>query len=223
MTSQTMGNRPSDELNRLARKLKGFEDEEAAARDWGNLAIGSLNNLSADGIYTKLSRCEEQIADLNAKIESEKLRMDSIRLLFDTVNQCKASMVASVLGPIEQNASKMLSRIAGSKLGSIQLDEAFVPKGIKPGLAMREVDLCNLSGGEQEQLFLVTRLAMGQLLAKGERQLVVLDDVLNATDTDRLSRLLALMEEAADHLHIVILTCHPERISCFRQSSVIPR
>jgi uncharacterized protein YhaN len=52
---------------------------------------------------------------------------------------------------------------------------------------------------------------LGEVLAKDERQLVVLDDVLNATDTGRLARLLTVLEEAADCLQIVILTCHPER------------
>jgi len=35
--------------------------------------------------------------------------------------------------------------------------------------------------------------------------------VLNATDTARLARVLTLLEECADRLQIVILTCHPER------------
>jgi uncharacterized protein YhaN len=52
---------------------------------------------------------------------------------------------------------------------------------------------------------------LGQVLAKDERQLVVLDDVLNATDTGRLARVLTLLQDSADRLQIVILTCHPER------------
>jgi uncharacterized protein YhaN len=71
--------------------------------------------------------------------------------------------------------------------------------------------LHNLSGGEQEQLYLVARLALAEVLAKHQRQLVVLDDVLNATDSGRLARLLNLMEEVSDRLQIIILTCHPER------------
>ena len=41
--------------------------------------------------------------------------------------------------------------------------------------------MINLSGGEQEQLFLIIRLALGQVLAKEERQLVVLDDAVSYT------------------------------------------
>jgi uncharacterized protein YhaN len=105
----------------------------------------------------------------------------------------------------------MLGRIAGPRLGTIQFTENFVPVGVRPEIVSEPVDLTNLSGGEQEQLFLITRLALGQVLAKDERQLVVLDDVLNATDTGRLARVLTLLEESADHLQIIILTCHPER------------
>ena len=55
------------------------------------------------------------------------------------------------------------------------------------------------------------RLALANVLAKDARQLVVLDDVLNATDAGRLARLLTLLEEMSALLQIVILTCHPER------------
>jgi len=76
-----------------------------------------------------------------------------------------------------------------------------------------------LSGGEQEQLYLIARLALADVLAKEERQLVVLDDVLNATDAGRLARLLNLLEEVSDRLQIIILTCHPERYRGLEQAT----
>ena len=106
---------------------------------------------------------------------------------------------------------RVLARVAGPRLGIVRLTDQFVPTAIQPDARTEAVELDNLSGGEQEQLFLVTRLALGKVLAKDERQLVVLDDVLNATDSGRLARVLTLLEEAADRLQIVILTCHPER------------
>jgi uncharacterized protein YhaN len=112
----------------------------------------------------------------------------------------------------------MLARIAGPRLGAVRFTENFVPAGVQPGIVTEPVTLTNLSGGEQEQLFLVARLALGHVLAKDERQLVVLDDVLNATDTNRLARVLTLLEESADHIQIVVLTCHPERYRALEQA-----
>ena len=202
---------PQKDLQKLERQLKALEEAEAKARDDENKAEGRLQTLATEGAYTKLVACEEKLADLNARIRRERLRMDATKLLYDTVTSCKAAIVAAVAAPVERTATHMLSRIAGPRLGTVQFTENFVPVGVRPEIVSEPVDLTNLSGGEQEQLFLITRLALGQVLAKDERQLVVLDDVLNATDTGRLARVLTLLEESADHLQIVILTCHPER------------
>ena len=202
---------PQKDLQKLERQLKGLEEAEAKARDDENKAEGRLQTLATEGAYSKLAACEEKLADLNARIRRERLRMAATKLLYDTVTSCKAAIVAAVAAPVERTATHMLGRITGPRLGGVQLTENFVPVGVRPEIVNEPVDLTNLSGGEQEQLFLITRLALGQVLAKEERQLVVLDDVLNATDTSRLARVLTLLEESADRLQIVILTCHPER------------
>ncbi len=82
---------------------------------------------------------------------------------------------------------------------------------VAPETAEASVNLDNLSGGEQEQLYLATRLALADALAKHERQMVVLDDVLTATDAGRFARVMTVLEEAAQRLQVIILTCHPER------------
>ena len=46
---------------------------------------------------------------------------------------------------------------------------------------------------------------------RDERQLVVLDDVLTATDAGRLARIMTILEEVAQHLQVLVITCHPER------------
>jgi len=209
---------PQKDLQKLERQLKALEEAEAKARDDENKAEGRLQTLATEGAYSKLVACEEKLADLDARIRRERLRMDATKLLYDTVTSCKAAIVAAVAAPVERTATNMLGRIAGPRLGTVQFTENFVPVGVRPEIIREPVDLNNLSGGEQEQLFLITRLALGQVLAKEERQLVVLDDVLNATDTGRLARVLTLLEESADHLQIVILTCHPERYKALEEA-----
>jgi len=46
---------------------------------------------------------------------------------------------------------------------------------------------------------------LAQILARGERQLVVLDDVLTATDSGRLARVMGVLEEAAQRLEVLVL------------------
>ena len=206
-----IGEDPGKTVEKLERQFQALGKAEAEARDDESTAKGRLQTLAEAGAYSKLAACDEKRAGLAARIRSEKLRMDALRLLYETVASCKAAAIAAVAAPVERAATRMLARVAGPRLGTLRLTEGFVPAGIQPEIMGAAVEVDNLSGGEQEQLFLVTRLALGQVLAREERQLVVLDDVLNATDTGRLARMLTLLEEAAQRLQIVILTCHPER------------
>jgi uncharacterized protein YhaN len=91
------------------------------------------------------------------------------------------------------------------------MGDAFEPAGVVPEISGEEVSLESVSGGEREQIYLATRLALAEVLAKKERQMVVLDDVMTYTDAGRMARVMAILEEEAQHLQIVILTCHPER------------
>lgn len=71
------------------------------------------------------------------------------------------------------------------------------------------------------RVYLATRLALAEVLTKDERQLVVLDDVLTATYVDRLGRIMTILEESAQHLQILILTCHPERYHSLKSANFI--
>jgi uncharacterized protein YhaN len=116
-----------------------------------------------------------------------------------------------VLGPVERRASETLRRITGPELGAIRLDESFLPNHVAPESTDATVAIDEISGGEREQVHLAVRLALADSLFDGQRQLVVLDDVLTATDSARFARVLPILEEAAERFQILILTCHPER------------
>jgi uncharacterized protein YhaN len=208
---QEIAGDPLKTVQKLEAQHKALELAQQESREKEIKAESKLQDLAAQGTYSKLAAYEEKLSDLRDRLQKEKLQMEAARLLYDTFLSCKSAMVAAVAAPVETAATRMLSRIAGPRIGTIRLTDSFVPSGVEPELSAGKVDLGNLSAGEQEQLFLVTRLALGEVLARKERQLVVLDDVLNATDTARLARMLSLLEEASERLQIVILTCHPER------------
>ncbi|MFO8089102.1 MAG: hypothetical protein R6U13_04640, partial [Desulfatiglandaceae bacterium] len=202
---------PEMVLEKLEKSLTAVQELVQNTRDEERRAMGTLETLTAQGPYSILAEAEEEVARLEEEIERENLRMDAVKLLYDTVKQCKSEAVASVAKPVEENATRLLQRIAGRRIGQIAIGENFGPSGVRPELVESHVELFNLSGGEQEQLYLATRLALAEVLARNERQMVVLDDVLTATDTGRLARVMTILEESAEHLQILILTCHPER------------
>ncbi len=200
------------------RQFEAVNQEASRAREQEVREEARLEGLSAQGPYSVLAAAEERVAQLEQQVKREEVRVEAIRLLQDTVAACRAEAIAAVTKPVEIAATRTLQRIAGRRLGRVQVGDAFEPAAVIPEMVEQAVTLDNLSGGEQEQLYLATRLALAEILGKEERQLVVLDDVLTATDAGRLARVVNVLEDAAQHLQVLILTCHPERYRGLRQA-----
>jgi uncharacterized protein YhaN len=202
---------PVDTVARLEKQLEAAN--QAAIQAFGDERDEErhLQDLNAQGTYSLLVAAEERVAALQAEFAAEELRAGAIRLLRDTLVECRAEAVEAVAGPVEAVATQIFQRIAGGRLGHLKLGDSFEPANVVPEISGDAVSLDSVSGGEREQIHLATRLALAEVLAREERQMVVLDDVMTFTDAGRMARVLAVLEEEAQRLQIIVLTCHPER------------
>lgn len=212
---------PGDELKRLQRQRDAAEGAASRALGEEKLEEGRLANLTLEAPHSLLAAAEEEVAALSERLDRETLRMKAVGLLWNTYSSSKAQAVAAVTAPVESAATRTLERIAGRRFGGIHLGGGFVPDGLRPEMAKSTVAIAEASCGEREQIFLATRLALAEVLASNERQLVILDDALTASDTGRLTRAMRVLEEAADKLQILILTCHPERYRGIQEANFI--
>ncbi|MBF8299244.1 MAG: hypothetical protein HW397_293 [Dehalococcoidia bacterium] len=208
------------DMENLAKLQRSAENTAKEALAEEKKAEGKLEQLSSQGTYSALAEIEEQVAFLRDELANEELNVYAAALLHTVCEECRREMVAQISEPVERTASEILRRIAGGRLGTIQLGEAFEPIAVLPEAIGQPVAIENASGGEKEQIYIAIRLALAKVLAQGERQLVVLDDVLTSTDSGRLARVLRVLGEAAQHLQIVILTCHPERYGALDQAKL---
>jgi hypothetical protein len=208
---------PADEVQREQRNLDAQRKKATATVEQEKMAEGRLESLARLGVYSRLAELDEQIAAVEEELGRQRLRAAAVKLLRDTVVAQRQRATAAVSGPVEAAASDVLRRIGGGRLGRIGLGENFAPGRVAPasagdgGAGDKGVELDVLSGGEREQIHLAVRLALAQTLSKEGNHLVVLDDVLIATDAARLNRVQAILEEFAADLQILVLTCHPER------------
>ncbi|MGC8657567.1 MAG: AAA family ATPase [Desulfomonilaceae bacterium] len=202
---------PQEILDRLNADHTRIDSQLKKCKEDENIAIGKLNHLSESGSYTALTEAEENVSQLERDIRHQQLEMDSIKLLHETIETVRQDALASVSKPVEDAATQTLNFICGTHLGRICLGTGFEPSQITPDSCDFNVGLSNLSGGEREQLHFAVRLALANVLAQKERQLVVLDDVLTATDSVRIGRVLDVLEDNSKKLQVIVLTCHPER------------
>ncbi len=186
------------------------EEDADKATEYGEVADWS--EITADAPYSALAVAEEETsAGGGTSSAREQLHIEAIRLLHDTLQEQKREVMHSVIGPVRLRANQLLQRIAGTRFQDIRFDESLLPSGVAPRSLGEPVSLDEISGGEREQLYFAVRLALASVAFGEERQLVVLDDVFTYTDTPRLARIAAILEETADQFQIIMLTCHPER------------
>ena len=176
-----------------------------------NTESGRLQQIISEAPYSKLAEVEEEIARLERDIARDRLHIDAIQLLHNTVQQQKSGVMQSLIDPIRTRANSILQRIAGSRFDGLEFDDTLLPTGIAPQSNSEAVALNQISGGEQEQVHFAVRMALADIAFPDSRQLVVLDDVFTYTDATRLGRIATILEESAQRFQIVLLTCHPER------------
>lgn len=84
--------------------------------------------------------------------------------------------------------------------------DSLLPETLIRGGQPEPIDI--LSGGTQEQVALLVRLAFARMLARdGRHAPVLLDDALVFTDDDRIERMFTALHRQAGDLQIIVLSC----------------
>lgn len=226
-------------LERLEKEKEEMEDkpkrksEEAQQRcdhlqEMVNMAGNNLSNLEGqlqeqakEATYSDLAVIEEELQDLTERCENLTIYVQAVELLYDLYEWHKKKTIESVMEPLTRIVSDNLQRLIGPRYGLVRLDEDFFPASVEVPDWGIEVELEPLSYGTKEQLAVLVRLALGEVLAKEEKQLVILDDPLTNTHVSRLRPALEILREASKRLQLMVLTCHSSQYSALASMNVI--
>jgi DNA repair exonuclease SbcCD ATPase subunit len=177
---------------------------EADIRRIGEIE-GSLAQLGARGLAEELAAAQlaHDAAARRARQEEERVR--ALLLLRDVLNAEIAQARADYLPALERHAEQFVRRLFPD--ASLGMDLA----GLRPARLGRNdgrFDLARLSIGTQEQIAILVRLAFARLLRdRGLPVFLVLDDALAYADEERLAALAALLQEEAQAVQIIMLSC----------------
>ncbi|MCX7492470.1 AAA family ATPase [Corynebacterium sp. P6129] len=78
-------------------------------------------------------------------------------------------------------------------------------------LGQSTVDVDSLSGGAREQIGILVRLSIAELVGQDDGVPVFIDDALGSTDSGRLRRMAAVLADAGKEGQVFVLTCVPAR------------
>ena len=165
----------------------------------------------ATGAAEKADRAEAQLERAEVALSAATRRAEAIRLLRDTLVAHRDAARARYSAPFRDALRKHAQVLYGPGV-EFNLGQALEVTDRTMGGAT--VPMSELSGGTKEQLAVLTRFAIADLMSHSGATApvpVVVDDALGATDPDRLSRMNLLFNQVGDTAQVIVLTCFPQR------------
>ena len=193
--------RAQDVYERLKERIN---KDRGDARDLKiELRTIGLKGLSEE-VEQKQGECEA------AREELKRLELDAKawKLLRDTLQQAEREAKEVFLAPVTERLQPYMNLVFHDT--KLQLDEEKM--GIAALRRVHKEPFESLSIGTREQIAVLARLALADLLReKGKPVVLILDDALVNCDDERFNRMAIALRKAAENVQIIILTCREAR------------
>ena len=155
---------------------------------------------------------EEELSDIILRVNDAKHILDELRFevavlrkLGEVLDSARASARDRYVKPVLVELEPLVRLLWPE--AALRLDaEEVLPSFLEREGTEEEFKV--LSGGTQEQIALLVRLAFARLLARsGSQAPVILDDAIVFTDDDRIERMFDVLTRQARDLQIIVLSC----------------
>lgn len=159
-----------------------------------------------EGLDEKIAEAGRTAARLRLECEGYERERAALALLEQTLTEAEKTQTERYLAPLVRTMQPAFSAVFPG--ASLLMDTGF---GLS-GLARRtEEEFARLSDGTREQIAVLVRLGFAELLhARQSPAILVLDDALGFSDSQRLDRMFDVLADAATRFQILVLTCHAE-------------
>jgi DNA repair exonuclease SbcCD ATPase subunit len=184
-------------LEKARADFVGLQREEARL-------AGELSMDRSDDVEARLDELNGLCARAEARCRELQNEADALQLLMHELDAAATRTRDRFAKPVVERLAPYLQLILPD--ARLVLGEDLAPQALERG-SVKE-DFTRLSGGTQEQLGLLVRLAFARLLADtGTPAPLIIDDSVANTDDDRLVRVFQALAHAAQSHQVLVLTC----------------
>ena len=184
---------------------KTIKADKQKARD---LTV-ELRTLGQTGLAEELERKKGELASAERELERIELDAKAWKLLLTTLQEAESEAKEAFLAPVRTRLQPYLRLLFPDSDLRLREDDFEIEKMSRGGV---EEPFESLSIGTREQIAVLTRLALADLLReKGKPVALVLDDPLVNSDDERFRRMGTALHKAAENVQIVVLSCHEDR------------
>ncbi len=199
-------------------------DEEAftVARERNEAAGSAVRRLELGQVSTEadVRTAEVALNAVAAKMNERARRAETLRKLKQdlklnealnlALKNLREELNASMRPEISEVASSFLSDLTDARYQELELDEQYQTLVVEDGVAKPVI-----SGGEEDIVNLVLRIAISQMVAERSGHplsLLVLDEVFGSLDDSRRENVIDLLQRLGDRFPQVVLISHIDSV-----------
>lgn len=201
-------------------RLRNLEQRRADAHNRVVELTGRIE--LAEGAAEQADRAAASLEAAEAELERATRRAEAVKLLRNTMHAHRDAARARYAAPFTAAIRNRARHVFGPSVDFNLGDDLTVTDRTVDGVT---VPLSELSGGAKEQLALLTRFAIADLVTESGSTTpvpVVVDDMLGATDPERLVRMNSLFGQVGQTSQVLVLTCFPDRFDRVPGATMIP-
>lgn len=211
LKTQREGMSPDLVQAELARSQDAYENLQkqiAKDKERADKLEGELRGIGQKGLGEATQQKRGELEAVTRDLARLELDAKAWKLLRDTLQQAEREAKEVFLAPVTERLQPYMDLVFPDT--KLQLDD----EGMEIAALRRTHDepFASLSIGTREQIAVLARLALADLLReKGKPVVLILDDALVNCDDARFNRMALALRKAAENVQIIILTCHEAR------------
>lgn len=198
------GDDAADDVERLAKSLEQLRASRTGLGNEISVLADRLRTAGDDGRHERVQELEAECEQTRAELQRIEGRARAARRLCEVLETASREARERLAGPVVERIRPYLAELFPG--AEVWLDESMNLQGLRSARADARFE--ELSGGAREQLALLVRIGLAEVLGAEESWPLVLDDALVNTDADRIQRLQRLLFQASRKMQILLFTCH---------------
>lgn len=212
-TEQVAQARPDileQDVARFRNSAEQHEKQFAERRDRLVRLEAELEAAGAQGLEEQRAELLRDLTQAVDRADQLRRRARALDYLLELLRDRRSAMTRRLQAPLQKHLNRHLQLLFPD--AKLEIDENLTPGPItRSGNNGRETgDFDALSFGAREQMGVISRLAYADLLKEaGRPTLIILDDALVHSDSERLAQMKRVLFDAATRHQILLFTCHP--------------
>ncbi|RAV32683.1 ATP-binding protein [Corynebacterium heidelbergense] len=160
------------------------------------------------GVAERLADAERAATTAQRDLDRVERAAAAASLLWETLNRARAELRAAYEEPFKRRFQELARVVFGPDSEFVLGEDLGIEARVQQGLRL---DTELLSGGAQEQLLLLARLAVATLAGREGSVPIFLDDALGFSDPRRIRAMNTVLGQLGKQHQIVVFTCDVNR------------